>query len=83
MNKVKILTISLSSTTMGDLKSQMAQAMEQNRGVGRICEFGEYYEPISGYVAVDLSVYLTADSLQTFRVIEEFENDTNPSGQVH
>jgi hypothetical protein len=68
---------------MGDLKRQMEIATEQNHGVGRVCEFGEYYEPIPGYVAIDLTVYLTADAIQKYRAMEEFENDTNANGQVH
>jgi len=83
MNKVHISTISLASSSMGDLKKQLKEFKEKTFDDGRIYEFGDYYEPIPGYVGIDISVFLPGEVVTAYRALEGFRDDTNKNSTVH
>lgn len=83
MSLVFTSTVSLSSKNMGDLKSQIQEFLRKNAGDGRTYQVGPYYEPVPGYVAVDIGVFVPVQVVQRLRAMEEFDSEENKSGQIH
>jgi hypothetical protein len=79
MSRIHISTISLSSKTEEDLKQQLKDLYEKTQGDGRIYEIGKFYEPVLGYIAVDIYVFLPLDKVMVERAIERFEKNEEDS----
>jgi hypothetical protein len=83
MSKVLVATICLSSKNMGDLRNQINELMKKNQGDGATYEVGEYYEPVPGYVSVDIFKFLPAEVVQFYNAVDSFESDPNETEKIH
>ena len=83
MNKVLISTITLSSRNMKDLYDQLDELALKAKGDGRIYQRGEFYEPVSGYVAVEVYVFVTEQEIMKHAALDSFEDNEETTKTFH